>query len=178
MDAHTGPAVRRAAPIALTLLLGLLVLLSPHQVRSQDQAKPVLKDGVEFSDCRVCHGPKTGLPADHIAPTDPAFANCRECHKGESDLRGKLPLAHLHRMGGLECADCHGRTDPPKALTQKDCLGCHGRYEELIAATKKEEPNPHNSHYREMLECDACHHAHAKSENYCASCHDWKLRVP
>ena len=178
MDAHTGPTSRRALPTVATLLLGLALLVSPQAGWSEDQTKPTLKDGVEFTDCQACHGPKTGLPADHVAATDPSFANCRECHKGKSDLRTKLPLSHLHMMGGLECTDCHGQTTPPKALSQPDRLTCHGPYDKLIAATKKTGSNPHDSHYREMLECDACHHAHVKSENYCASCHDWKLRVP
>lgn len=55
------------------------------------------------------------------------------------------------------------------------CTGCHGDYSKLIELTEKSPINPHDSHLGE-LECDSCHHSHKPFENYCARCHDFKLK--
>jgi len=39
--------------------------------------------------------------------------------------------------------------------------------------------NPHTSpHYGMSLDCNLCHHQHAKSENYCSQCHKFDFKVP
>ena len=120
------------------------------------------------------------LPKDHPATKDQDKSQCAECHNGKKaeSLRGKLPLGHSHHLEGVSCADCHGQGDPQAVPTDK-CLECHDSGEALakITAPKdKKSLNPHESpHYGTELDCELCHHAHAKSDNYCAQCHDHGL---
>ena len=167
--------------LCLNMALGLLG--SGVSAWAADAAKPTWKADVEFTKCSVCHGEKTGLPKDHPSPTDPAKSNCLECHKSmeESTLRTKVPLAHLHEMHGVTCGDCHDSSAPPQALDSDQCLNCHGPFDDLKKKWKQRadsEKNPHDSHYQEALTCDACHHAHSSSENFCAQCHNWEYKVP
>lgn len=83
-----------------------------------------------------------------------------------------------HEIAEMRCEDCH-QISMPKALTTDECLLCHGNIEEVAEATEGLDPNPHNSpHYGPELDCELCHHEHAESENFCAQCHEWELRVP
>ena len=164
------------AALILVLVVGLLAWGGSGLC--QEKPRPLLTDGVEFADCGGCHKGQAALPSGHPSSADPAWPACGKCHGGEKSLRTKVPLEHLHRMNGLECADCHDQEGGPRALTPEECLKCHGPYGELIKKTSGLERNPHDSHYRDTLGCDACHQAHSKSENYCATCHNWSLKVP
>ncbi len=88
-------------------------------------------------------------------------------------------LAHTHAEKGVPCAACHA--DPAKAepVDAQTCMQCHDP-EKVSAATATLKPaNPHNSpHYGKEADCNLCHHAHEKSENYCAQCHQFKFNVP
>jgi hypothetical protein len=88
-------------------------------------------------------------------------------------------LAEKHQSGGLACDACHQETPPKAAAPMATCLACHGgTYEKLAEKTQATKPkNPHESHEGEV-ECEACHHAHKPSEDYCAQCHQFGFRTP
>jgi len=98
-----------------------------------------------------------------------------------ADIRGKSnnPAYCKHQeFAELSCDECHQESNF-KVPTTQDCFSCHGSCEEVAEATEGLDPNPHNSpHYGPELDCELCHHEHAESENFCAQCHEWELRVP
>jgi hypothetical protein len=86
-------------------------------------------------------------------------------------------LSDKHQSKGLNCNSCH-RESPPKVNVPTDtCLKCHGDYAKLAEKTIKLERNPHGSHEGD-LPCESCHHAHKQSENHCAKCHPFDMKVP
>lgn len=86
-------------------------------------------------------------------------------------------LADRHQAKKMDCAACH-KESPPKALIPTAvCLGCHGPYARLAEKTGKLEHNPHASHEGD-LSCESCHHAHKPSEDHCAKCHSFGMKVP
>jgi hypothetical protein len=91
----------------------------------------------------------------------------------------KPPLAERHQAAGLACDACHQETPPRAAAPIATCLACHGgSYEKLAEKTQAATPrNPHESHEGE-IECEACHHGHKPSVDYCARCHQFDFRVP
>ncbi|PKN76507.1 MAG: hypothetical protein CVU52_04495 [Deltaproteobacteria bacterium HGW-Deltaproteobacteria-10] len=106
---------------------------------------------------------------------------CKACHtKDNLSLTGKLPGSHVHHLSDVNCVKCHGKTKKPEALTMEQCVACHGSTAKLAEKTKDVKPsNPHTSpHYGTELDCNLCHHQHAKSENYCAQCHKFNFKTP
>ncbi|MCB2190587.1 MAG: cytochrome c3 family protein [Deltaproteobacteria bacterium] len=144
---------------------------------------PKQLENAQAGDCAACHGPALVLPKGHAATKDQDLGQCRECHNGKKapHLRGNLPLSHLHALEGVSCADCHGGGDR-YAVESGKCLECHESGEAVAKLTvpkDKVHNNPHESpHYGTDLDCEMCHHAHAKSENYCSQCHDETRVVP
>ena len=67
-----------------------------------------------------------------------------------------------------------------ESARDEQCLACHGSFETVAARTANVKPqNPHSSpHGNTYTACDLCHHQHAKSENFCAQCHNFKFVVP
>jgi hypothetical protein len=121
------------------------------------------------------------LPEKHTATKDMNKDACKACHtKDAMNLTGKMPGSHSHQLAGVNCEKCHGKTGKPEALTMEQCVACHGSTEKLAEKTKDVKPtNPHTSpHYGTNLDCNLCHHQHAKSENYCSSCHKFDFKVP
>lgn len=136
--------------------------------------------GAEPGECKMCHGPQEILPRGHVVTVDMGLTECRTCHEvRKKDLRTKIPLSHIHQLCGVACDHCHQTPGSAKPLNTGQCLACHDSREQVAQATRGLEPNPHNSpHYGVDLDCDLCHHQHARSENFCAQCHEWKLHVP
>lgn len=144
-------------------------------------AAPKRLEGVKAGNCAACHEGEKVLPAGHVNTADLAGGDCKACHRtGPLALRGKIPLSHVHQQGGIGCAPCHGKTGTAKAPAQDQCATCHGSPDGLAKKTAKVKPeNPHTSpHYGTSLDCNLCHHQHARSENFCAQCHDFKFVVP
>lgn len=144
---------------------------------------PKQLENAPAGDCAACHGPAPVLPKDHAATKGQDMGQCRECHDGKKAplLRSKLPLGHMHALEGVSCADCHDTGERSTVGTAK-CLECHTSGEAVAKLTvpqDKKHRNPHDSpHYGTELDCEMCHHVHAKSENYCAQCHDQTKLVP
>lgn len=168
----------------LPLLAAVLIVHGGPQVSSATQGgSPKQLKSADAGDCAACHGPARLLPKDHPATKGQAMKDCDKCHDGKkaSRLWGKLPLSHLHQLQEVSCGDCHG-SGQAQPLEMDKCLECHQSGEEVAKLTvpqNKVQHNPHESpHYGTELDCVLCHHAHAKSENYCAQCHDEKRVVP
>ena len=166
----------------LSLLTALLIISGNARDSSAVQGSaPKQLENAGAGDCAACHGPALVLPKVHSTTKGRDLGQCRECHNGKKAtvLLGKLPLSHMHALEGVSCADCHGSGDKCAVGTEK-CLECHESGEavaKLTAPKDKVHNNPHDSpHYGTDLDCEMCHHAHAKSENYCSQCHD-KIRV-
>jgi hypothetical protein len=145
------------------------------------QAAPKRVSGAKPVNCVACHGKEQVLPADHPKLANMKLASCRECHvKGDvSSLDGKLPLSHKHLLAGLTCAKCHGKAKKQEPVDFQVCVGCH-EPEKLAQTTSAVRPqNPHTSrHYGTALDCNACHHQHAKSEDFCGQCHKFQFKLP
>jgi DnaJ-class molecular chaperone len=155
----------------LIWILGVVNLLFA-QPKRLEQTRP--------GDCTACHGEQKVLPPNHVDTRTMQDSGCTECHQRNArPLRGILPLGHKHMLNEITCRDCHEKGTSYKALTPGQCLSCHGSYEEVARQTARSDPNPHNSpHYGKEQDCDLCHRQHARSENFCAQCHEWKLTVP
>jgi len=168
----------------LPLLAALLIVHWGAQASSATQGGgPKQLENADVGDCAACHGPAMSLPKDHPTTKGQARKDCDKCHNGKkaATLRGKLPLSHLHALGGVSCADCHGSGDKSAVGTEK-CFECHESGEAVAKLTVPQDKvhnNPHESpHYGTDLDCVLCHHAHAKSENYCSQCHEKTQVVP
>ena len=157
--------------LAIFLAIGAAgALAAPKQIPS---AKP--------GDCAACHGSQKVLPAEHKDTKGMAYQNCLECHEktGPASLRGKLPSGHVHRLAGMGCQKCHGKTKKPQEVEMKQCVTCHNMDAVTERTAKVKPQNPHESpHYGKSLDCNLCHHAHTKSENYCNQCHKFDFVVP
>lgn len=145
-------------------------LAAPKQVTS---AKP--------GSCTACHGEEKVFSPSHVDTKDMAYKDCLGCHEkaGPQKLQGKLPASHLHQLRGITCEKCHGKAKKPEEVNDRQCLTCHNadKLAERTATVRPE--NPHTSpHYGTTLDCNLCHHQHAKSENFCSQCHDYKFMVP
>jgi hypothetical protein len=86
-------------------------------------------------------------------------------------------LADRHAVTGINCASCHGKTEPQATVESAVCATCHGAYAAIAVQTAKRDPNPHASH-RGDLPCESCHHAHKPSVDFCMQCHDFGFKVP
>ena len=144
-------------------------------------AAPKLLPDAKAGDCAACHGKDKVLPDSHPDTKAMNWKGCQACHKeGRMALDGKMPGSHVHQLGGVNCAACHGKTGKPEALAMEKCVSCHGSTAKLAEKTAKVKPeNPHTSpHYGTDLDCNLCHHQHARSENYCNQCHSFNFKVP
>jgi hypothetical protein len=162
--------------LAIALLVGGLVSAAFAQA-----GKPKLLPTAKPSDCAACHGKTTPLPKAHVAIAGKKMSDCKTCHDkaGAMALTGKLPLSHVHQLGGVTCATCHANPKKPEAVKSAKCLTCHSG-ETIFAATANVKPtNPHGSpHYGKESDCNLCHHQHEKAENYCSNCHKFEFKVP
>ena len=131
--------------------------------------------------CMACHGSEKVLPQGHEDTKAMTFEACKECHPktGAPRLEGTMPGSHLHQLSGVTCVKCHGKTKKVEAVKMKQCATCHNP-DKLAERTEKVKPeNPHTSpHYGTGLDCNVCHHQHAKSENFCSQCHKFDFVVP
>ena len=167
----------------MNIFLGTVVwviLTFPTPGMTAETTKAKLIEGVLFADCAACHCSKAVLPPEHVSLIGDKAKNCSACHcKGENKLSAKIPLSHIHLANDMACMDCHDQK--PFALVSTDrCRECHGDPDEISALTRSEAAfNPHESpHYGNDMDCDLCHHLHAKSENICGDCHDIKTPTP
>jgi len=148
---------------------------------STGYSEPKKVDNVRPGECAACHGDQRILPSGHVKTEEMTYKDCLVCHQKRGDankpgsLRGKLTISHLHGLAHIDCSECHGKERPIVAPEGQKCLDCHADYRTV--PTDKELSNPHQSHMGD-LDCLLCHHAHMKSENFCAQCHWWKYRVP
>jgi hypothetical protein len=157
--------------LALILLIGSAV--GAGAAKNVATAKP--------GDCVACHGTQKVLPADHKATKGMAYKDCLECHEkgGPMSLTAKMPLSHLHQLTGTTCVKCHGKTKKPQEVKMKQCVACHNTDKVAEKTAKVKPQNPHQSpHYGTTLDCNVCHHQHAKSENFCSQCHKFDFVVP
>ena len=144
-------------------------------------AAPKLLPKAKAGDCGACHGKEKVLPDKHPDTKAMNWAGCKACHnEGKMSLVGKLPGGHVHQLTGVTCTSCHGTAKAPEAIGMDKCVACHGPTEKLAEKTAKVKPeNPHTSpHYGTTLDCNLCHHQHAKAENFCSQCHKFDFKVP
>ncbi len=86
-------------------------------------------------------------------------------------------LGQKHARAGVECVACH-KTMPADGSAPPDvCVGCHGDLRKVAERTKNLRHNPHESHQDELA-CDACHHLHKPSVDFCMPCHTFDFKVP
>ncbi|HOV90350.1 MAG TPA: cytochrome c3 family protein [Syntrophorhabdaceae bacterium] len=158
--------------VTLLFILGIVTIIMAAPQRRVD-AKP--------GNCMECHGSEKVLSTGHPETTNMNLKECLSCHteKGKESLRGKITGSHTHGLAGITCDGCHGKKDKYEALEFDRCLKCHD-VDRLVEKTSKIKPtNPHTSpHYGKDLDCNLCHRQHARSENYCNQCHDFKFIVP
>lgn len=162
-------------------LTGALMILVVSQLLWAAPKLEMSKTSVKAGDCQACHGKDKVLPDQHPDTKTMNWEACKACHnKDNLILTGKMPNSHHHLLAGVNCVKCHGKTKTPEALTMEQCVACHGSTAKLAEKTKDVKPtNPHTSpHYGTELDCNLCHHQHAKSENYCAQCHKFDFKTP
>jgi hypothetical protein len=90
-------------------------------------------------------------------------------------------LGARHEAAGVACAGCHAEQPPARAVEGPTCLTCHADRAALAQRTAKAVLNPHASPHETATaaSCTTCHHAHRRSQNTCATCHeDAVARVP
>ncbi len=168
----TGSTLLVVLVVALALLMTFAsgAMSAPKRV---EKAKP--------GDCSACHGSEKVLPPNHQDTKDMNYGACSPCHPktGKGSLSVKLPGSHAHNLLGVSCEQCHGKGQNRQAVEMKQCLACHNP-DKLVEKTAKVKPeNPHTSpHYGNTLDCNLCHHQHAKSENFCGQCHSFDFTVP
>jgi len=154
--------------LACALFVGSALLAAPKRLAS---AKP--------GQCRSCHADKPPLPKDHTDTKGMSISDCRACHEKGSptSLVGKLPSMHAHHLKGVTCAQCHGK-GKPEAVGKAQCVTCH-ELKALQEKTAQLKPqNPHESPHGYHEDCNLCHRQHAKSENFCITCHAFDFAVP
>jgi hypothetical protein len=166
--------------------LGLLltVMANVYLLSGENQAGTAFAESkrleiTDNGDCAACHGNDQVLPNGHVETKGLSGKTCMGCHsRKDQNLRGKVPLSHLHLWNGTSCRNCHGEATPYKALTTAQCISCHKSYPDVAKLTRGMAPNPHESHSGD-IECGLCHKAHRKSESYCNKCHNFfDFRVP
>ncbi len=164
---------RFVAVIWLVFLLGVVLGASDAAPAERKRL-----EGTSAGDCAACHVSEQVLPSGHSDTKKMTLQDCTKCHE-DGKLRGKLPLFHVHLLNGVVCGGCHGDSKPRKPLKTAQCLACHENAEKIAKKTPKLDPNPHvPPPHADSVDCDLCHHQHAKSENYCAQCHPWDFKVP
>lgn len=160
------------------LFIGFVFILAFTEYLS---AAPKVNPKAKAGDCAACHKKAQVLPASHPDTKTINWQGCKACHReAEISLIGKVPGSHIHQWSGVTCAGCHGKAKKKEALKMEKCVSCHGNTDRLAEKTAGVKPeNPHTSpHYGTSLDCNLCHHQHAKSENYCFQCHNFNFKVP
>jgi Cytochrome c3 len=158
---------------------GLVIALASSDAPAQDAGQPQLLPQIKATDCVGCHG-ASALPRNHPNVADQSLRDCTGCHVPGTALGlGRMPLFHAHLLSGFTCTSCHAPSKSPQPVGADVCMSCHDPDKLANATAALKAANPHNSpHYGNRADCNLCHHQHAKSENYCASCHgDFKLEV-
>jgi hypothetical protein len=177
MKKHPHQKVTKAVAVLFSVMMAVVFSQALWAAPKLD----ISKAGVKGGDCSACHVQKKMLPDKHADTKTMNWEACKACHNKENlSLTGKLPGSHHHQLADVNCVKCHGKTKTPEALTMEQCVACHGSTAKLAEKTKDVKPtNPHTSpHYGTDLDCNLCHHQHAKSENYCAQCHKFDFKTP
>lgn len=162
-------------------LISFLIALFLFAAIGNSYAAPKNMATAKPGNCGACHGKEKVLPQGHEDTKNMIYEGCTTCHTKteKTNLQGKMPGSHLHRLQGITCEKCHGKAKKPITVKMDQCLTCHNA-EKMAEKTAKVKPeNPHTSpHYGTTLDCTLCHHQHAKSENYCSQCHKFDFVVP
>jgi hypothetical protein len=163
-------------------LLALAALMLAAGLFLPAEAAPTRDPKATAGDCVACHKGEKVLPDKHRATKGQKLEACEKCHeRGTEDaLAGKVPGSHLHQLSGVGCVQCHGNVKKPTEVAHEKCMSCHDTTKLAEKSASVKPKNPHNSpHYGKDADCNLCHHQHAKSENYCAQCHEkWEFKVP
>jgi hypothetical protein len=172
----------RKKNLAVLSALAVLVLALPFFALVPDgESAPKNLPTARPDNCAACHGTQKVLTGDHPAVKGMKYGDCAGCHQKASpqQLEGKLPASHIHQLSGVTCAKCHKSIRKPEPVAMKQCVTCHDP-DKLMEKTAQVKPsNPHTSpHYGTTLDCNVCHHQHAKSENFCLQCHKFDFVVP
>jgi len=164
---------------AVAVLFGIMMAVIFSQTL---WAAPKLEASkAKSGNCAACHVEKKMLPDKHPDTKAMNLGSCKACHKKDNlSLTGKLPGSHIHQLTGVNCEKCHGKTKKREEVAMEKCVACHGSTAKLAEKTAGVKPtNPHTSpHYGTDLDCNLCHHQHAKSANYCAECHKFEFKTP
>lgn len=162
--------------LAWMLVFAVLMMFVTIAVAAPKRV-PTAKGG----DCAACHGQEKVFSPSHAGTKDMTYKDCLGCHDkaGPQKLTGKLPGSHVHLLRGINCAKCHEKGKKQEDVSMDTCVTCHNA-DRLVEKTAKVKPeNPHTSpHYGNTLDCNACHHQHKKSEDFCAQCHKFNFTVP
>jgi hypothetical protein len=175
MKKHPRQKVTKTVAVLFSVMMAVVFSQALWAAPKLEQSK------AKGGDCAGCHVQKKMLPDKHTDTKSMNWKACKACHNKENlNLTGKLPGSHHHQLADVNCVKCHGKTKTPEALTMEQCVACHGSTAKLAEKTKDVKPtNPHTSpHYGTDLDCNLCHHQHAKSENYCAQCHKFDFKTP
>lgn len=95
-------------------------------------------------------------------------------YAAENTLSGVPIKAHHFNLMGKSgsCKTCHGTAVPNERPSSDACIRCHGTMDEIPTKENKFDKLPHDSaHYRNTLECTACHSEHKPSHAICNDCH-------
>lgn len=171
------PAARALWRRLYWLLAALALMLVSVAVAAAPERTPEVAAG----DCQGCHHERPVLPSGHAATRQMTLSACRACHAPASPrtLAGVLPGSHLHALSGVTCARCHGTAKPLQEVAFERCTSCHETASLARSTAGLKPANPHDSpHYGKDADCNLCHHQHARSEDYCARCHDFGFTVP
>ncbi|GAO02483.1 cytochrome c3 family protein [Anaeromyxobacter sp. PSR-1] len=129
------------------------------------------------ADCTVCHTLSRGRfgLAGGKKPLGTLAEGDAPLRRAATSWAGSALLDATHAKADVSCAGCHASELPETGafVASERCLACHGPADALAKATEPAvhpDRNPHRSHLGE-IDCTACHHAHAASENYCLNCH-------
>ncbi|ACL67010.1 conserved hypothetical protein [Anaeromyxobacter dehalogenans 2CP-1] len=88
-------------------------------------------------------------------------------------------LARVHAAAGVKCAQCHVKAAKAAPVEMDRCVSCHPTKALAVQTAGVKPRNPHeNRHYGTELDCNACHHQHRQSENFCLPCHNFAFQVP
>ena len=162
------------------ILVSMIIIVAVITLVAIAAAAPKRVSTAKGGDCAACHGQEKVFPKSHVDTKGMTYTECLGCHDkaGPQKLAGKLPGSHFHQLKDVTCVKCHGK-GKMEAVPMDTCVKCHNP-DRLVEKTAKVKPeNPHTSpHYGNTLDCNACHHQHQKSENFCAQCHKFYFTVP
>lgn len=95
-------------------------------------------------------------------------------YSAENTLNGvPIKAHHFNLIGqGGSCNTCHDTAVPTERPNSDSCIRCHGTMDEIPTKENKFDKLPHDSaHYKNTLECTACHSEHKPSHAICNDCH-------